>query len=397
MKNCKKVLGILLVFAVVIASFPIYGGVNAAAKKASLKKKKVTVNVGETVTIQLKNKNKKNKYTYKSNKTSVATVSNKGVVKGKKDGKAKITVKETYKVKKKKKTRKIGTVTVTVKKVAPAPVEEPVVTPTPTLPAATATPTPSPTATPVTYQITHEDFTYEGLDMDRMNALQAKMEASAASGQAIKLVAFAFDDGPVAWQTTKSSTAKRIIDALVDNGQNGTFFYWGSNINSGSEEEIRYALSKGCEIGNHTYSHTDMTKMTTKKIQEDVERCRAQLEALTGLKSFLIRPPYLGANDKVKAAIKVPLISCGVDSKDWDSKNGGTLAKVLENIRKADTNKSLENSVILMHENYEFTAQAIETLVPELKAKGYEIVSVSELAYLKGITLQAGYVYNYIR
>lgn len=391
MKNCKKVLGILLAFAVVIASLPVSGGVNAAAKKASLKTKKVTVYVGKTATIKLKNKNKKNKYTYKSNKKSVATVNKKGVVSGKKAGTAKITVNETYKVKKKNKTRKVGTVTVKVKKIAQAPVEEPVVTPPP------ATPAPSPSATPVTYKITHEDFTYEGLDMDRMNALQAKMEASAASGQAIKLVAFAFDDGPVVWQPTKSSTAKRIIDALVDNGQNGTFFYQGSNINSGSEEEIRYALSKGCEIGNHTYSHTDMTKMTTKKIQEDVERCRAQLEALTGLKSFLIRPPYLGVNDKVKAAIKVPLISCGVDSKDWDSKNGGTLAKVLENIRKADTNKSLENSVILMHENYTFTAQAVETLVPELKAKGYEIVSVSELAYLKGITLQAGYVYNYIR
>lgn len=389
MKNCKKVLGILLAFAVVIASLPVSGGVNAAAKKASLKTKKVTVYVGKTATIKLKNKNKKNKYTYKSNKKSVATVNKKGVVSGKKAGTAKITVNETYKVKKKNKTRKVGTVTVKVKKTAQAPVEEPVVTPPP------ATPAPSPSATPVTYKITHEDFTYEGLDMDRMNALQAKMEASAASGQAIKLVAFAFDDGPVVWQPTKSSTAKRIIDALVDNGQNGTFFYWGSNINSSSEEEIRYALSKGCEIGNHTYSHPkNMTNMPTKKIQEEVERCRAQLEALTGFKSFLIRPPYLGVNDKVKAAIKVPLINCGVDSKDWDS---GTLEKVLTNMRNAEKGNELENAVILMHENYDFTAEAVEILVPELKAKGYEIVSVSELAYLKGITLQAGYVYNYIK
>lgn len=389
MKNCKKVLGILLAFAVVIASLPVSGGVDAAAKKASLKTKKVTVYVGKTATIKLKNKNKKNKYTYKSNKKSVATVNKKGVVSGKKAGTAKITVNETYKVKKKNKTRKVGTVTVKVKKTAQAPVEEPVVTPPP------ASPAPSPSATPVTYKITHEDFTYEGLDMDRMNTLKAKMEASAASGQAIKLVAFAFDDGPVAWQTTKSSTAKRIIDALVDNGQNGTFFYQGSHINSSSEEEIRYAFSKGCEIGNHSYSHPkNMTNMTTKKIQEEVERCRAQLEALTGFKSFLIRPPYLGVNDKVKAAIKVPLINCGVDSKDWDN---GTLEKVLTNMRNAETKGTLENAVILMHENYDFTAEAVETLVPELKAKGYEIVSVSELAYLKGITLQAGYVYNYIK
>ncbi len=401
MKGCKKILGIVLVVSLLAGSLPTMGKADAAAKKVTaLKSKKMTVTVGKKATIKLKNKVKKHKYTYKSNKKKIATVSKKGVVKGIKKGTAKITVKEIYKKKgkKKKTTRKVGVVTVKVK----AKDVGPVVTPAPVIPTPTpAVPTPSddnkttatPTPSPKKYEITHEDFNYEGLDMERMSSIKERMEASAASGQAIKLVAFAFDDGPVAWNTAKDSTAKRIIDALVNNGQNGTFFYWGNRINSGSQQEIIYAKEKGCEIANHTYSHPYLTQTTTANIQSEVERCRAKLEELTGYKNFLLRLPYLAYNDRVKAAIKVPLISCGVDSGDWDN---GTYDSVMQKMRTAESTGKLENSIILMHENYDFTAQAVETLVPELKAKGYEIVSVSELAYLKGKTLQAGYVYTYI-
>lgn len=396
MKRCKKILGIVLALSLLAGSLPIMGKTDAAAKKVTgLKTKKITVTVGKKATIKLKNKIKKHKYTYKTNKKKIATVSKKGVVKGIKKGTAKITVKETYQVKKKKKTRKVGVVTVKVK----AKDVGPAITPVPATPTPTpsddnkVTVTPTPTPAPKKYDITHEDFNYEGLDMERMNSIKERMEASAASGQAIKLVAFAFDDGPVTWSTTKDSTAKRIIDALVNNGQNGTFFYWGSRINSGSQQEIVYAKEKGCEIANHTYSHPYLTQVTTANIQSEVERCRAKLEELTGYKNFLLRLPYLAYNDRVKAAIKVPLISCGVDSGDWDS---GTYDSVMQKMRTAESTGKLENSIILMHENYDFTAQAVETLVPELKAKGYEIVSVSELAYLKGKTLQAGYVYTYI-
>ena len=118
MKQWKRVVKVAL--SVVLAMSMVIGSMTtpvsaAKAKKATLKTKKVSVQVGKTKTIQLKNKKKSCKYTFKSSKKKIATVSSKGKIKGKKTGKATITVKEVAK-KGKGKSRKVGTVKVTVTK-----------------------------------------------------------------------------------------------------------------------------------------------------------------------------------------------------------------------------------------------------------------------------------------
>ena len=206
-----------------------------------------------------------------------------------------------------------------------------------------------------------------------------------------KLVAFAFDDGPVNF--SENSSAMKILKTLEEHGQHATFFYVGQNINNLNKQEIEYAKKIGCEIGNHTWTHPFLTKLSTEEIQSEVEKTRAKLEEITGINSFLIRLPYLNYDENVLAALNVPGISCSVDSQDW---NNGTYASVVERMVSAHENDQLNNAIILMHENYSFTADAVAYLVPYLLEEGYQIVSVSELAEVRGYSLIPGKVYSSI-
>ncbi len=126
----KLVSGVLLGALTVSLISP--GTTAEAAKKATLKQTKITVLTGKTKKIQIKNKTKKRKYVFSSSKKKIASVTKNGVVRGKKAGKAVITVKETYQVKKKKKKKVIGKVKVTVKKKTVPVRKTPVPAPNPT-------------------------------------------------------------------------------------------------------------------------------------------------------------------------------------------------------------------------------------------------------------------------
>lgn len=198
------------------------------------------------------------------------------------------------------------------------------------------------------------------------------------------MIAFAFDDGPVS--STYHTSGMRIIDTLRQYNQHATFFYWGNRINDSNKDEIGYANYVGCEIGNHTWTHTDMTKLDQWQINNEIEQCRAKLQEITGLTSFLVRPPYLSVNDTVKNTVNVPMVTCSLDTKDW---NNGSYDSIFNKLKNAQ-----DGDIILMHETYDATAAAVEAAVPYLVNRGYQIVSVSELAAVKGRSLQKGEVYN---
>ena len=92
----------------------------------------------------------------------------------------------------------------------------------------------------------------------------------------------------------------------------------------------------------------------------------------------MFRLPYGNVNLKVKENLEYPLIKWNVDSLDWKSRNKN---KILTQIRNTG---SYDGKIILLHSIYGTTADAVETLVPELIDKGYQLVTVSELAYYKG-------------
>lgn len=202
------------------------------------------------------------------------------------------------------------------------------------------------------------------------------------------MIAFTFDDGPVG--TASTATSIRIQDALAASGQHATFFYWGQSMNAATEKEIKRAYDMGFEIGNHTTSHSDLSTLTPEKMLSDIQKQADKLTAITGLEHFLIRPPYLSANITVKNTVREPLISCSIDSKDWA---GATAEQIINTI---NTQKK-DGAIVLMHETYTSTATAMETLIPQLVAEGWQIVSVSELFKAKGQELKDGQLYTNAR
>ena len=204
------------------------------------------------------------------------------------------------------------------------------------------------------------------------------------------MVALSFDDGPVG--IGNNSTASRIHNALSDSGFHATFFYWGNRINFGNQNEIVQAYERDFEVANHTYSHPYLTNLSASEILHEYNQTADILRGLTGQTAFLVRPPYLAVNDTVKNTLPVPLINCGMDSADW---NNASTADMVNRIQAAMQNGTLNGQIVLMHENYETTAAAVEQLCPYLKANGWQVVTVSELFKAKEKEMYAGNVYNH--
>ncbi len=198
------------------------------------------------------------------------------------------------------------------------------------------------------------------------------------------MVALTFDDGPIG--LSEDSNAKKILDVIEEYDAHCTFFYIGQNITESTEAEIKRAQSLGCEIGNHTWAHYDLTSRTAEQMLDDVNSTAEKLKEVTGLENFLVRPPYFGQNSLVGATIKQPLIAAQVDTVDWSNNSTEEIInKVFDNI--------VDGSIVLMHETMPNTAVAVETIIPELLERGYQLVTVSEMMKAKGVQMTSGRMY----
>lgn len=197
-----------------------------------------------------------------------------------------------------------------------------------------------------------------------------------------KLVAFTFDDGP-------SKYTLDIANILEEYNASATFFEVGYNIKA--HPEITKELSeRGFEIANHTTDHSKLKKLTEAKYLSKINDNNAIFKELTGKDMPYLRPPYGSYNDKIKAKAGVPIVTWSLDTRDWESRNKDKVIEmVINNIKEGD--------IILFHDLYESTRDAVKELMPLLKEQGYQAVSVGELFKSKGITLEAGTSYRYAR
>ena len=195
------------------------------------------------------------------------------------------------------------------------------------------------------------------------------------------MVALTFDDGP------NPVATPRILDTLEKHKVVATFFDLGTCMRSYPNITKR-EKAIGCEVGSHTYSHKNLNNLTEKEIQDDINAALSIYKNTLGEDLKLVRPPYGNANNKVKATLDdYALINWDVDTLDWQNKNADSILKEIRNY------KSLDGRIILMHSIYGTTADAVEILVPELINKGYQLVTVSEMAKYKGYKLQTGTIY----
>lgn len=197
-----------------------------------------------------------------------------------------------------------------------------------------------------------------------------------------KLVAFTFDDGP-------SKYTLDIVNILEEYNANATFFEVGYNIKA-HPEVTKEVSERGFEIANHTTDHSKLTKLTESKYLSKINDNNAIFKELTGKDMLYLRPPYGSYNDKIKAKAGVPIVTWSLDTRDWESRNKDKIIEmVMNNIKEGD--------IILFHDLYESTKDAVKELMPLLKEEGYQAVSVTELFASKGMTLEAGASYRYAR
>lgn len=197
-----------------------------------------------------------------------------------------------------------------------------------------------------------------------------------------KLVAFTFDDGP-------SKYTLDIINILEEYNASATFFEVGYNIKA-HPEITKEVFDRGFEVANHTTDHSKLTKLTEAKYLSKINDNNALFKELTGKDMPYLRPPYGSYNDKIKANAGVPIVTWSLDTRDWESRNKDKVIEmVINNIKEGD--------IILFHDLYESTRDAVKELMPLLKEQGYQAVSVGELFKSKGITLEAGTSYRHAR
>ncbi len=192
-----------------------------------------------------------------------------------------------------------------------------------------------------------------------------------------KMVALTFDDGP-------SGQTLEILKCLELNDAKGTFFELGINMKR-YKDITKRLYDNGMEIGNHTYSHKYLTKLKLSKALEEINSTSILYNQITGDNITLLRVPYGSINSTIRQNSPLPIISWSIDTKDWLYRDPEKSAPIVLNHVK-------DGDIILMHDMYESTTELVKIIVPELKARGYELLTVSELARYKNYQLQPGVV-----
>lgn len=198
-----------------------------------------------------------------------------------------------------------------------------------------------------------------------------KIIYSHATGSKTPRVALTFDDGPHPVYTPK------ILEILEEYGARATFFVVGSNADA-HPELLKSAVAKGHEIGNHTYNHDHMAKLSEQEILDNIEQCSKTIERITGKAPSLFRPPEGVCNNEIKTVCydkDLQIVLWSIDTRDWAHTPAAAICK---NVR---TNVK-DGSIILMHDftgKNSPTPEALRCIIPMLQELGYELVTVSEL------------------
>ena len=208
-------------------------------------------------------------------------------------------------------------------------------------------------------------------------------------------IALTFDDGPTgALDGYPSGLTAYLLDGLKERGAHATFFMVGDRVNMFSSTLPRL-VSEGHELGNHTMTHPmqHLTGLSTDGIRQEITSATSVIEEKAGQPPTVLRPVGGGVNSEVKAVAKelgLPIINWDVDTQDWSIRDK-------ESVKNAIVSKAQDGSVVLMHDLYTTSVEGVLAAIDELQSrtdKTYAFVTVSELAAVKGITLEPGVVYN---
>ena len=195
-----------------------------------------------------------------------------------------------------------------------------------------------------------------------------------------KMVALTYDDGP-------SIYTPRILKTLKENNSVATFFVVGNRVPMYSDT-VKKAYDMGCEIGNHTYEHKSLPNLSETEVKRQISKTNKEVKKAIGEKPVIMRPTGGATNANVKQWVGMPSIIWSIDTLDWKTRNADSTKKaVLDHVKDGD--------IVLMHDLYSATATASETIIPELVRRGYQLVTVSELAECRGGMKETGAYYSF--
>ena len=179
-----------------------------------------------------------------------------------------------------------------------------------------------------------------------------------------KAVALTFDDGP------SPKTTPVALDLLKKYNAKGTFFMVGHAV-EGNEDIIKRVIAEGHQIGNHSWDHPVLTKISLEKAKSQINDTTAALKKASGLDVHIMRPPYGAINGAIQAAVDQSFILWDVDTLDWKNRN---TASIMKEVRKAQA-----GSIILMHDIHQTTIDALPLILQYLTEQGFEMVTIEEL------------------
>lgn len=196
---------------------------------------------------------------------------------------------------------------------------------------------------------------------------QNEREQGAAAGQTAetKRIALTFDDGPNPRYT------EELLEGLRERQVHVTFFVLGQSAEQ-YPDLIREMAQDGHLIGNHTYSHMQLTPSNGECFAEELQKTDALIYELTGMHTEFVRPPYGVWDHAFEESLNMIPVLWTIDPQDWCCTDVGTV------ISRA-VGKAQENGIILLHDVYGSSVQAALGIIDELSAQGYEFVTVDEI------------------
>ena len=185
-------------------------------------------------------------------------------------------------------------------------------------------------------------------------------------------IAMTFDDGPSATLTPK------LLDLLAAHHIKATFFVIGENV-AEHPEIVERAAREGHEIGNHSWSHPNLGKMSEESVRSQLRRTEDAIKNATGKRPTLMRPPYGSITDREKHWIHdefgYQIILWDVDPYDWRRPGPAV-------VRNRILKETQPGSIVLSHDIHPGTIEAMPSTFDALEAKGFKFVTVSELIHM---------------
>lgn len=187
------------------------------------------------------------------------------------------------------------------------------------------------------------------------------------------MVALTFDDGP------RASVTDRILQYLQEAGGRATFFMIGNRV-AANEKSVNQMVAQGCQVANHTFDHQYISKLDLAEMQQQIGGTSQAILDACGILPTAVRPPGGKINEESLAVLEtmgLPVVMWSIDTRDWQHRDARqTVEIVLSEVKDGD--------IVLMHDIYPSTADAAAVLIPALTERGYQLVTVSELAMYRG-------------